>query len=119
MTTSKFLVPLYDVSNSMKTFTGHAVVDAEGCAGLYIHRTHHDVTFGTSPWRVTTVTGYRAYVGRLNTRREARSVAHRVAAMLPPQVLSGEWTGANWLTHDPESAETFKREVYGADHYSI
>lgn len=112
---SKFIIPLYD-----GTFTGHIVVDAEGCAGLYIHRTHHDSATYTyvSPWRVSTVLGQRVYVGRLNTRREARLMAHKLSAVIPMKVLSGEWSGEDWAKNDPEGARIFQRDFYGLRQYS-
>lgn len=116
---SKFIIPLYDGVGSAKKFTGHTLVNAEGCAGLYVHRTHYDTAYGyVSPWRVSTVTGQRAYVGRLNSRQEARSMAHKLSAVLPAKVLSGEWSGADWATHDPDGARAYQYKFYGMREYS-
>lgn len=119
MGAAKFILPLHGPDDPGKKLLRNIVVDAEGCAGLYVHRTHLDEYSYVSPWRVSTVIGLRAYVGRLNTRAEARRMAHTLSEVLPPQVLSGEWTGVEWAANDPEAAARYQKEFFGMRQYTV
>lgn len=112
MSEHAFLIPLYEPDFSglgEKRFTGHAVVKAEGVAGLYVHRSHLENS--NRPWRVANVVGLDIYPGKLNSRESARSVARLLSPHIAPQVKSGEWDGKAWQANDPVGAAAFRELI--------
>ena len=106
----KFIVPVFDPLSMGRRFDHNELVDAEGVAGVYVHRAR-----GTLPqdrrWRVATAAGYSMYQFRIDTRRFAREVARTLGPLVHARANSGEWTGEQWEAHDPEGVRKFKDAV--------
>lgn len=109
MSEHAFLIPLYEPNFSGlgdKRFIGHVTVQAEGVAGLYVHKSH--LPNSPRPWRVANVVGLDVYPGKLESRAQARRFAHYLSEYMPEEVKNGTWDGKTWQANDPVGAAAFR-----------
>jgi hypothetical protein len=104
-----YTIELPTYSQDLLRVRSLVTLQAETISGLVVHRDSVERGWVVSTKALLAVcggpAGGTAYLG---TRAQARHAARAFAPLLPDQVKSGKWNGAEWLRRDPDMANAFR-----------